>query len=115
MDSWPGDNATGGRKSMRKPRRNHSAAFKARVALEAIRGEKTVAEIAAHHEVHATQVTAWKSQLLENAAGIFGGNAPATDDRARIRELHAKIGELTVERDFLDSALGKFPGPSAKR
>jgi transposase len=49
---------------MRKPRRNHSAAFKARVALEAIRGEKTVAEIAAHHEVHATQVTAWKTQLL---------------------------------------------------
>jgi transposase len=53
---------------MRKPRRNHSAAFKARVALEAIRGEKTVAEIAAHHEVHATQVTAWKTDLLENAS-----------------------------------------------
>jgi transposase len=58
---------------MRKPRRNHSAAFKARVALEAIRGEKTVAEIAAHHEVHVTQVTAWKTELLENAAAIFGG------------------------------------------
>jgi transposase-like protein len=58
---------------MRKPRRNHSAAFKARVALEAIRGEKTVAQIAAHHEVHATQVTAWKTGLLENAAGVFGG------------------------------------------
>ena len=60
---------------MRKPRRNHSAAFKARVALEAIRGEKTVAEIAAHHEVHPTQVTAWKTELLEKAAAIFGGNA----------------------------------------
>ena len=60
---------------MKKPRRNHSAAFKARVALEAIRGEKTVAEIAAHHEVHPTQVTAWKTQLLENAAAIFGGEA----------------------------------------
>ena len=100
---------------MKKPRRNHSAAFKARVALEALRGEKTVAEIAAHHEVHATQVTAWKTQLLEKAAGIFGGDALAADGRERIRELHEKIGELTVERDFLEGALGKFPGPSGKR
>jgi transposase len=100
---------------MRKPRRNHSAAFKARVALEAIRGEKTVAEIAAHHEVHPTQVTAWKTQLLEKAAGIFGGDALAADGRERIRELHEKIGELTVERDFLEGALGKFPGLSCKR
>jgi transposase len=106
---------TGEIRSMKKPRRNHSAAFKARVALEAIRGEKTVAEIAAHHEVHATQVTAWKTQLLENAAGVFGGEAVAADERERIRELHAKIGELTVERDFLDSALGRFPGPGGKR
>ena len=100
---------------MRKPRRNHSAAFKARVALEAIRGEKTVAEIAAHHEVHPTQVTAWKTQLLEKAAGIFGGDTLAADGRERIRELHEKIGELTVERDFLEGALGKFPGLSGKR
>ena len=60
---------------MKKPRRNHSAAFKARVALEAIRGEKTVAEIAAHHEVHPNQVTRWKTQALENMAGIFGGDS----------------------------------------
>ena len=100
---------------MKKPRRNHSAAFKARVALEALRGEKTVAEIAAHHEVHATQVTAWKTQLLEKAAGIFGGDALAADGRERIRELHEKIGELTVERDFLEGALGKFPGLGGKR
>jgi transposase len=91
---------------MKKPRRNHSPAFKARVALEAIRGEKTVAEIAAHHEVHATQVTAWKTQLLENATAVFGGEAVAADERERIRELHAKIGELTVERDF---SYGPFP------
>jgi transposase len=95
---------------MRKQRRNHSAKFKAQVALEAIRGEKTIAEIAAHHEVHATQVTSWKNQALENLAGIFGGENVASDDRERIRELHAKIGELTVERDFLERALGKFPG-----
>ena len=100
---------------MRKPRRNHSPAFKARVALEAIRGEKTVAQIAAHHEVHPNQVTSWKAQLLENAAGIFGDQAIAADGKERIRELHEKIGELTVERDFLSGALGKFPGLSAKR
>jgi transposase len=100
---------------MRRPRRNHSAKFKAQVALEAIRGEKTIAEIAAHHEVHPNQVTAWKSQALENLAGIFGGENVREDDKARIRELHAKIGELTVERDFLEGALGKFPGLSGKR
>ena len=100
---------------MKKPRRNHSAKFKAMVALEAIRGEKTVAEIAAHHEVHPTQVTAWKTQLLQNAAALFGVAASGTEDRERVRELHAKIGELTVERDFLEGALGKFPGLSGKR
>jgi transposase-like protein len=100
---------------MRRPRRNHSAKFKAQVALEAIRGEKTIAEIAAHHEVHPTQVTSWKNQVLENLAGVFGDTSPNGDDRERIRELHAKIGELTVERDFLEGALGKFPGLSGKR
>ena len=83
--------------------------------MEAIRGEKTVAQISAHHEVHPNQVTSWKSQLLENAAAIFDGTAVATDGRERIRELHEKIGELTVERDFLEGALGKFPGLSGKR
>ena len=85
---------------MRKPRRNHSAKFKAPVALEAIRGEKTIAEIAAHHKGHATQVTSWKNEVLENLAGIFRGESCGRDEKERIRELHAKIGELTVERDF---------------
>src|SRR3569833_96778 len=100
---------------MKRPRRNHSAAFKARVALEAIRGEKTIAQIAAPHEVHATQVTAWKTELLETAAGIFGGEVQASDDKERVRDLQAKIGELTMEYAFLEGARGKFPGPSGKR
>jgi transposase-like protein len=100
---------------MKKPRRNHSAKFKAQIALEAIRGEKTVAEIAAHHEVHPNQVTAWKTQLLQNAAAVFGAEGSSGEDREKVRELHAKIGELTVERDFLEGALGKFPGLSGKR
>lgn len=100
---------------MRRPRRNHSAAFKARVALEAIRGEKTVAEIAAHHEVHPNQVTAWKTEALQNLAAIFGGNVVADEAKEQIRELREKVGELTMERDFLHDALGKFPGPSGKR
>ena len=100
---------------MRRPRRNHSAKFKAQVALEAIRGEKTIAQIATHHEVHPNQVTAWRSELLEKAAAIFGGDTQVHDSRERIRELHEKIGELAVERDFLSNALGRFPGPSGKR
>jgi transposase-like protein len=115
VDFGPDGNVTGGTKSMKKPRRNHSAAFKARVALEAIRGEKTVAEIAAHHEVHPNQVTTWKTQALENMAGIFGGALVADDGKEQIRQLREKIGELTMERGFLSDALGKFPGLSGKR
>lgn len=100
---------------MRKPKRNHSAAFKARVALEAIRGEKTIAQIAAHHEVHPNQVTTWKSRALEGLVGIFGGTRIADDGREQIRELREKVGELTMERDFLSGALGKLPGLSGKR
>lgn len=101
---------------MRKPRRNHAPAFKARMALEVLRGEKTLAQLAALHNVHPTQLTSWKNELLEGAPGIFGGGvADSAADRERIRELHEKIGELTVERDFLGHALGKFPGPSGRR
>jgi transposase len=84
---------------MKRPRRNHSPAFKAKVALEALKGEKAIAQLAAHYDVHSNQITSWKSQLLENAAGIFGaGVVECAADRERILELQAKIGELTFAR-----------------
>lgn len=103
---------------MRRPRRNHSPAFKARVALDALRGEKTVAELAKLHDVHPHQITSWKNELLGRAAEIFGGAAGGTDpaaDREKIRELHAKIGELSMENDFLERVLGRSPGPSGRK
>ena len=101
---------------MRRPRRNHSPAFKARVALEAIRGEKTIAELASLHQIHPNQITSWKREFVERSAEIFGGAAAETAvDQQKVHELHAKIGELTVERDFLAHALGRFPGPSGRK
>jgi transposase len=101
----------------RRPRRNHSPAFKAKVALAAIKGEKTLAELAEQFDVHPNQITQWRSQLLEGASGVFG--AAATPDEAPVvdvKTLHAKIGELTLENDFLSGALGKAGLlPSAKR
>lgn len=102
---------------MKRPRRNHSPVFKAKVALEAIRGDRTLAELATRHAVHPNQITAWKSQLLERAAELFGGAAGVSreDAERRLREAHAKLGELMLERDFLSNALGRFPGLSGKR
>jgi transposase-like protein len=102
----------------KRTRRNHSPAFKAKVALAAIKGEKTLAELAQLHDVHPNQITAWKAQLVEAAAGVFGSSRP-TDKEASptvdLKALHAKIGELTVENDFLAGALGKAGLLSAKR
>ena len=99
----------------RRPRRNHSPAFKAKVAIEALADGKTVAEIAHKHDVHPNQVTEWRRQLMERAAGVFGGavtpEAPAVD----LKALHAKIGQLTLENDFLEGALTKAGLLSAKR
>jgi transposase-like protein len=93
---------------MSKTRRNHSPQFKAKVALEALQGERTIHEIAAKYQVHPTQVTQWRRQLIEQAAEVFAAGKPADRDTAADREaLLAKIGQLTVERDFLSRVLGK--------
>jgi len=100
----------------RRPRRNHSPAFKAKVALEALKGELTLAELAQKHVVHANQITQWKSQLLERAASVFGGETEsAASPPVDLKELHAKIGEQALEIDFLGRALSKAGLLSAKR
>ena len=101
----------------RRSRRNHSPTFKAKVALAAIKGEKTLAELAQLHDVHSTQIAAWKAQLLEGAAGVFGSGSaePSPSGGVDLKTLHAKIGELTLENDFLSAALGKAGLLSAKR
>ena len=101
----------------RRTRRNHTPGFKAKVALAAIKGEKTLAELAQQYDVHANQIVTWKAQLTDGAAEVFGsGNppreaAPAVD----VKTLHAKIGELALENDFLSGALGRAGLLSAKR
>jgi len=104
------------RRSMsRRPRRNHTAAFKAKVALAALKGEKTLSELAEQFDVHANQITQWKSQLLEGAAVVFGEAKEPESSKVDVTRLHAKIGELSLERDFLESALSKAGLLSAKR
>jgi transposase-like protein len=93
---------------MSKKRRNHSAEFKAKVALAAARGDKTVSELAAQYNVHPTQISTWKSELIENAASLF--SCKASKDKANSEEvdkLHSKIGQLTMENDFLAKVLGR--------
>jgi transposase-like protein len=99
----------------KRPRRNHSAAFKAKVALAAVRGDKTVAEIAQQYEVHPTQVTDWRRQLLDRAADVFGGAAAPSEPPVDLKALHAKIGQLALENDFLEGALTKAGLLSARK
>lgn len=95
-------------------RRKHSGAFKAKVALAAIAGDKTLAELAQQFEVHPNQITDWKRQLSERAADVFD-KASAADPPVDVKAMHAKIGQLTLENDFLESALTKVGLLSAKR
>jgi transposase len=90
-------------------RRQFSADFKAKVALEAIRGELTVAQIATKYQVHPNMIAGWKRRLTDEAAGVFarGGRDPDQASEAQVKELHAKIGQLTVEADFLKKGLSR--------
>ena len=93
-------------------RRNHDAAFKARVALEALKGERTAAELATAYGVHPTMIHQWKKALLKGASDIFerGARKPVEIDEEAVRDLHAKIGELAVANDFLSRKLKPWTG-----
>ena len=101
---------------MKKTRRNHSAIFKAKVALAAVKGDKTLAELAEQFAIHANQITQWKSQLQERASTVFAPAAERSESAGPdVKELHAKIGQLAMENDFLAAALGRIGDASARR
>jgi transposase-like protein len=101
----------------KRARRNHSPAFKAKVALAAIRGDRTVAQLADQFDVHPNQITTWKAQLESAAAEVFGpgGGSKSATPPVDVKALHAKIGELTLENDFLEGALSKAGLLNARR
>ena len=92
---------------MSKKRRNHSPEFKAKVALAAARGDKTTSELASKYNIHPSQITQWKQELIENAASLFAGKSAKKDGSEEVDKLHAKIGQLTMENDFLAKVLGR--------
>lgn len=101
----------------RRPRRNHSPAFKAKVALAALKGDKTMSELATQFDVHPNQIKQWKDQLLDGVTDVFDDNPNASKaPEIDVKSLHAKIGQLTLENDFLEGALDKAGLlPSAKK
>ncbi len=101
----------------RRPRRNHTSAFKLKVALTAIRGEQTLSELAQQFDVHANQIKQWRDQLLEGALSVFerGAKPSKPEPGVDVKTLHAKIGELTLENDFLGEALTKAGLLSARK
>ena len=86
-------------------RRNFTDQFKAKVALEALRGDKTVQEIAAKHQLHPNQVSTWKRQAIDGMADVFSGGMQSGSTEAEVKELHAKIGRLALDNDFLSEGL----------
>ena len=99
----------------RRARRTHSPAFKVKVAIAALKGDKTISELAKQFDVHPNQIMAWKARLVEGAAEIFSGGRTGSEPAVDLKELHAKIGELTLQNDFLSGALGKAGLLSARR
>ena len=97
----------------KRPRRNHAPAFKAKVALDALKGEQTLVELSQRYQVHANQITEWKKQLLEHAPDIFSKDRKP-EQGPNVKDLHAKIGQLSMENDFLSGALGRIGDASAK-
>ena len=100
---------------MKRPRRNHAPKFKAMVALAAIRGEKTLVELSEQYKVHPNQIGQWRLELLERAAEVFATSAEKREPGPDLKVLHAKIGQLALENDFLAGALGRMGDASAKR
>ena len=101
----------------KRTRRNHTPAFKAKVALSAIKGDRTLAQLAEQFDVHPNQITIWKDQLQQGAVDVFasGSSGKSPTPEVDVKSLHAKIGELTLENDFLERALDKAGLLSAKR
>ena len=98
---------------MRRPRRNHTVGFKAKVALAAVKGDKTLAELSSQFDVHQNLIVEWKQQLLDRVPEVFGSRRSTSGPD--IKDLHAKIGQLTLENDFLEGALSKTGRLSARK
>ena len=101
---------------MRRKRRTHKPEFKAKVALAALQGDLTMAEIMKKFDVHTNQVTDWKKQLLSSAPEVFGRTTSNKEEsEEEVQVLHAKIGQLTMENDFLERGLERIHGPRGKK
>lgn len=92
---------------MKKSRRKFSASFKAKFAIEAIKEQQTIQELAAKYELHPTQINAWKREFLDNSEKVFAGEKKGEQDVSKEKELYSKIGELQIQVDFLKKVLGK--------